>query len=152
MRALVWTIAVSTTMFVGASGGSAGEREIFVDLTNALQRIADVSTRRAAPPPAPEIVTHDFSLLGVVIAGETRLALIGRAAGSELLPVGASLAGYRLIDVEENQATFEGLRGERMVVRLQTGSGAGTAGQEDRGAQENARALMERGVAPVAPH
>jgi hypothetical protein len=144
MRALAWpAIAVSTAVLVCASVSSAAETDLFVDLTNALQRAADVSNRRAIPPLAAKTLTQDVSLLGVVIAGETRLALIGRAGGSELLPVGASLGGYRLIDVEENQATLESLDGERVVLRLQSGSGAGTAGvptqstgQAERDAQE----------------
>ncbi len=126
LRAVLWSlVALSASMIPASPASAASEHETFIDLTNALQRIADTSNRRALPPPPPpsQSSTQDFTLLGVVIAGNTRLALIQRGAGQELLPVGESVAGYRLIDVEENQATLEGQRGERLVLRMPTVGG-----------------------------
>jgi len=194
-------IAVSAGLLVGASAGSAcgasassaSDQGIFLDLTRALQNIAERSTRGPrSPADDPEVLTGtspgrgtEFILLGVVIAGETRLALVQLAAasseGPELLRVGASLAGYRLTEVEEQQVTLEGQHGDRVILRLQTGGGAvgetasseptgrvetpkrtdsgelgwteavrakedRRAAQDQRDAQEKARALMERGV------
>ena len=119
---------VSTAVLLAASISSAAERDLFVDLTNALQRAADMSNRTAVPAAPPKPLPRDVSLLGVVIAGETRLALLGSAAGSELLAVGASLGGYRLVEVEENQATLEGERGERIILSLQNGDAGAATG------------------------
>jgi len=118
-------------LLVGAPAGSAADQGIFLDLTHALQNATEMSTRRSLSPTNPEVLTRkstDFMLLGVVIAGETRLALVqltSSAGGPELLSIGGSLEGYRLIDVEENQVTLEGQRGERMILRRQIGGGAG---------------------------
>ena len=130
LRAVTWLlVAVSVGLLAGSPVSAASEAETFINLTNALQRLAEPSSRRSLPPPPSEAsthetVTHDFTLLGVVIAGNTRLALIQRTAGQELLPIGQTLAGYRLVDVEENQVTFEGQRGERLVLRMPTDGGA----------------------------
>ena len=123
----------SAGALVGTPVAAASDQEIFLDLTRALQNAAERSNRRSLSPADPGVLPqklpgHDFTLLGVVIAGETRLALIQLGAassgGPELLHVGGSLAGYRLTGVEEHQVTLEGQRGERLVLRLQTGSGA----------------------------
>jgi len=87
-------------------------------------------------PPTPDRFTQsspahgtDFVLSGVVIAGDTRLALLQDAsaspAGPQLLRVGSELAGYRLTDVQVDRVTLEGRGGTRMVVRLRAGGGAG---------------------------
>jgi len=145
LQAATWpVIAVWAGLLVGASAGSASgasasaasEQGIFLDLTRALQNVAEMSTRRSRSPADPEVLTEtspgrgiDFVLFGVVIAAETRLALIQDAAastgGPELLRVGGSLAGYRLTDIEEDQVTLEGQRGDRVILRLQSGGGAG---------------------------
>ena len=173
IRVVTWpVIAVSAGALASTPSAAATEQGIFLDLTNALQSVSDKSSQISLPPAPVETFTHDFTLLGVVIAGERRLALIQRAAGQELLSLGQSLAGYRLIDVEETQATLEGQRGDRIVLRLATGGGAGAvaaqpapssaasltelirakedrgATQAERNAQEKARALRERGASP----
>ena len=137
VRVATWPFtAVSAGLLVGAPAGFASDQGIFLDLNRALQNAAEMSTRRSFSPPNPEVLTQkspghetDFALLGVVIAGETRLALVQLAAASsgrpELLRVGGSVAGYRLTDVEERQVTLEGQRGERMILRLQIGGGVG---------------------------
>ena len=133
MRVHTWrVIAVSTGLLAGASVSSAAEPNLFLELTNAFERAAE-GTNRVPPPPLPSSVPstrapQDFTLLGVVKADEKQFALIGRATGTELIPVGASLAGYRLIEVGESQATFEGERGERMVLQLQNGEPGAAAG------------------------
>ena len=174
-RVVTWpAIAVSAGVLASTPAGAATEQGIFLDLTNALQSVSNMSSQISLPPAPVETSTHDFALLGVVIAGERRLALIQRAAGQELLSLGQSLAGYRLIDVEEAQATLEGQRGDRVVLRLPTGGGPGAvaaqpnpapssaasltelikakedraAKQAERNAQEKARALRERGASP----
>ncbi len=145
-------VGASAGFASGASAGSASDEGIFLDLTRALQNVAEMSMRRSLPPAAPEVRTQesptpetDFILLGVVIAGETRLALVQVAAassgGTELLRVGASVAGYRLTDVEENQVTLEGQRGDRVILQLQTGGGTvrETASSELTGRVETAK-------------
>jgi len=131
VRMATWPVIVVSGLLLGAPAGSASDQAIFLDLTRALQNAAEMSTRRSFSPADPEVLTQkstDFILLGVAIAGETRLALVQLTAssgGPELVAVGGSLGGYRLTDVEENQVTLEGQRGERMILRLQTGGGAG---------------------------
>jgi hypothetical protein len=119
-------IAVSASLLVGPAVATAGDQETFVNLTRALQNLA-VKTNPTSPPPpaaAPEILA-DFTLVGVVIAGETRLALVQPAGANsssrELLPVGAVLSGYRLTDIEEEQVTLVGPRGDLRILRLQAG-------------------------------
>lgn len=126
MHAITWpVVAASAGMLVSSPAHATSEQGVFLDLTNALQRVSEMSSRWSVPPAPPsETFTQDFTLVGVVIGGNTRLALIQRSAGSELFPVGGSVGGYRLIDVEENQATLEGQRGERIVLRLPAGGGA----------------------------
>ena len=134
-RTVTWpVIAVSTGVFTVSPAAAASEPGIFLDLTNALQRVSDMSSRTSLAPVPAETFSRDLTLIGVVIAGERRLALIQRAAGSELLPVGASVAGYRLIDVDENQATLEGPHGDRVSLRLPTGGGT-VAAQPASGAE-----------------
>ena len=124
-RAITWpVIAASAGVLVSSPADATSEQGLFLDLTNALQRVSEMSSRWSVLAPPSETFTHDFTLVGVVIGGNTRLALIQRATGSELFPVGGAVGGYRLIDVEENQATLEGQRGERIVLRLPTGGGA----------------------------
>jgi type II secretory pathway component PulC len=76
-----------------------------------------------------ETPPHGLTLLGVVIGADRRLALIQSAGHQEeLVPIGQSLAGYRLVDVEENQVTLEGQQGERIVLRMPTdGKASGPA-------------------------
>lgn len=125
-RKVVWAaIAVSAGCLAGAAVASASDLGTFVDLTNALRGIAESSSRKSLAPAAPEQVLPDFTLVGVIIAGDKRLALVQPAAttstGPELLPIGGVLAGYRLTDVAEQQVTFEGQHGERRILRLQAG-------------------------------
>ena len=125
---LLFTASAGT--LVGTPVAAASDQDIFLDLTRALQNAAERSNRRSLSPADPGVLPqklpgHDFTLLGVVIAGETRLALIQRAGGSELLPLGAALGGYRLTHIEEQRVTLESLGGEHVVLRLQTGGGAG---------------------------
>lgn len=115
-------IAVSG-MLAATPVEAASAQATFLDLINALQGIAEASSRWSVPVAPPETSSHDVTLLGVVIAGPTRLALIQRAAGQELIPVGAALGAYRLVDVRESQAMLEGPQGERLVLRLSTGGG-----------------------------
>ena len=121
----VWSaIAVSASLLAGAAVAAAGDLETFADLTRALQGLSDRTSQKSLPPTAPEVLA-DFTLVGVVIAGETRLALVqptGASSGSpELLPVGAVVGGYRLTDIGEEQVTLEGQHGERKILRLQAG-------------------------------
>ena len=126
-RGVAWLVlAASASVFAATPpAGAASEQELFLNLTHALQRASDMSAVGPVTPAVPEVFTLDFSLLGVVIAGPTRLALIQRAGGSELLPLGAALGGYRLTHIEEQRVTLESLGGEHVVLRLQTGGGAG---------------------------
>lgn len=126
-------IAVSVTFLVGTAVATADDLETFRNLTRALNAISERTNQTASPSPplraaVPEILA-DVTLVGVVIAGERRLALVqpaGASSGSpELLPVGAVVAGYRIIDIEEEQVILEGQRGERKILKLQTGGGAG---------------------------
>ena len=125
VRVATWSaLALSARLLVGAPAAVAADLETFLDLTNALQNAAELSNRRSFAPAAPaDPQVVDFALLGVVIAGKTRLALVQLASssGPELLPLGGSLGEYRLTDVEENQVTLEGQRGQRMILRLQIG-------------------------------
>ena len=132
-RAIAWsTIAVSTSLLVGAAVATADDLETFRNLNRALNGISE-RTNQTAPPSSPPRVAvpeilSDVTLVGVVITGERRLALVqpaGTNSGSpELLPVGAVVAGYRITDIEEEQVTLEGQRGERKILKLQTGGGA----------------------------
>ena len=126
-RGVAWPVLAASAGVLAATppAGAASEQELFLNLTHALQRAADMSAGRSVTPTVPEVFTPDFSLLGVVIAWQTRLALIQRAGGSELLPLGASLGGYRLTNIEEQHVTLQSLGGEHVVLRLQTGGGAG---------------------------
>ena len=129
MRVAAWlAIEVSASILVGAAVATAGDLETFVDLTRALNNIAEKSNERSMPRADPRVLPG-FTLVGVVIAGDKRLALVQSAEASslspELLPVGGVLAGYRLTDVEEEQVTLVGPHGDRKILRLQTGGGAG---------------------------
>src|SRR2546426_8896963 len=97
-RGVVWSVLAASAGVLSTTppARAASEQELFLNLTHALQRAAEMSAGRSVTPAVPEVFTRDFSLLGVVIAGQTRLALIQRAGGSELLPLGASLGGFRL--------------------------------------------------------
>jgi hypothetical protein len=124
---VTWSaIAVTASLLAVTAVATASDQETFANLTRALQNLAAKTNPTSPPPPvtAPEVLA-DFTLVGVVIAGETRLALVqptGTSSGSpELLPVGAVLGGYRLIDIEEEQVTLMGQRGERKILRLQAG-------------------------------
>jgi len=134
VRMATWPATVAG-LLVGVPLSFASDQGTFLDLVRALQNVAEISTQRAISPGAPDVVTSTMAaegtglnLLGVVIAGETRLALVQLAAtsssGPELVPVGGFVGGYHLTDVEENQVTLEGQHGERMILRLQTGGGA----------------------------
>jgi exosortase/archaeosortase family protein len=124
---IAWSaIAVSARLLAGPAVAAAGDPETFVNLTRALQNLAEKTNPTSSLPrvAAPEALA-DFTLGGVVIAGEIRLALVqsaGASSGSpELLPVGAVLAGYRLPDIEEEQVTLGGQRGERKLLELRAG-------------------------------
>jgi hypothetical protein len=54
----------------------------------------------------------------VVIAGDHQLAVLEDAAGAQLLPVGAWLAGYRIIGVQADRVTLEEGGGRQVTVRL----------------------------------
>lgn len=137
VRVTAWSaIVASTSLLVGAAVAAASDLGTFVDLTNALQNAfqknaAPMANPRPVSPADPEILA-DFTLVGVIIAGDKRLALVqptgASSGGPEMLPVGGVLAGYRLTDVEEQQVTLEGQHGERKILRLQTGGGAGGRG------------------------
>src|SRR5262249_33512187 len=120
-RALTGSVLAASGMLAAAPADAASVQATFVDLANALRGIAETSSQWSVLPAPAGTFTRDFTLLGVVIAGPTRLALIQRGAGQELLAVGASLGPYRLVDVEESQAVLEGPGGERFLLRLATG-------------------------------
>jgi hypothetical protein len=141
MRAATWrVVAVCAGLSMTAPVGYVSAQEVFLDLTRALQDMAERSARKSErqplPPTEPDRFTQnsfahgtDFVLSGVVIAGDTRLALLQDASasrgGPQLLRVGAELAGYRLTDVQVDRVTLEGRGGGRMIVRLQAGGGVG---------------------------
>jgi hypothetical protein len=141
VRAATWRVVAGCAgLFITAPAGCVSAQEVFLDLTRALQNVAERSAgkseRQPFPPTEPARFTEnspthgtDFVLSGVVIAGDTRLALLEDASanpgGPQLLPVGGELAGYRLTDVKVDRVTLEGRGGGRMIVRLQAGGGAG---------------------------
>jgi type II secretory pathway component PulC len=136
-NAALTVLAVAAGLTSGSPASAETEQQdLFNRLTEALRRVAEPSPiappgpalppSQIAPRPLPEPPTHNLTLLGVVIGGDTRLALIQSQGGQELVPVGQSLAGYRLVDVEENQVTLEGQGGERFVLRMPTDGGAGS--------------------------
>lgn len=133
-----WSVlAVSAgVLAMGEPARAASQQELFLELIHALQRASETrAPHQASAMPAepsvtsgaPEVFTPDLSLLGVIIAEPTRLALIQRAAGSELFALGASLGNYRLTAIEEEQVTLESQSGLRVVLRLPAGGGAGGA-------------------------
>ena len=138
VRAATWrAIAASAGLFMAEPIGHVSAQEVYFDLTRALQDMAERSSRRHQLPPtepdrsiwkSPDPGTG-FVLSGVVIAGQTRLALLEDASaspgGPQLLPVGGELAGYRLTDIQMDQVTLERRDGQRVRVRLQTGGGVG---------------------------
>lgn len=141
VRAATWRVVAGCAgLFMTAPVGCVSAQEVFLDLTRALQNMAEKSARKSElqpfPPTEPDRFTQDspahgtdFVLSGVVIAGDTRLALLQDASaspgGPQLLRVGAELAGYRLTDVQVDRVTLEGRGGGRMIVRLPAGGGAG---------------------------
>jgi hypothetical protein len=141
VRAATWrAVAGCAGLFMAAPVDCVAAQEVFLDLTRALQNMAERSARKSerqpSPPTEPDRFTRnslahgtDFVLSGVVIAGDTRLALLQDASaspgGPQLLRVGAELAGYRLTDVQVDRVTLEGRGGRRLIVRLQAGGGAG---------------------------
>jgi hypothetical protein len=141
LRVVSWfLLAVSAGLLWGSPASAQSNQELFNKLTEALRRAAEPSPNTPmtpTPPPSPNAPPrpvaaappHGLTLLGVVIGGERRLALIQSAGGQEeMVPVGQSLAGYRLVDVEETQVTLESQLGERIVLRMPTdGQTAGPA-------------------------
>jgi hypothetical protein len=145
-------VGASAAIAAGASAGATSDEGIFLDLTRARQNVAETPMRRSLPPADPQVRTQeppgrrtDFILLGVAIAGETRLALVqvaaGRSGRPELLRVGAFLEGYQLIDIDEHQVTLvEGQRGDRVVLQLQIGGRTvGDGSSEATGRVERAK-------------
>ncbi len=125
------------SLLVHAAVGAALGQGVYPDVGQALhnyvvESAARLGERQPPPPaepalPAPELSTHvaDFVLSGVVITAARRVALLQDPAanpgGVRFLAVGATLAGHRLIDVQEDNVTFEGRGGERTIVRLGAG-------------------------------
>lgn len=78
---------------------------------------------------ARESAAHvgNLVLVGVIIAGDRSLAVFtDSSAGpgaSEMVRVGGSLSGHRLIDIQVDRVTVETPGGERVTVRLAAGSG-----------------------------
>src|SRR5438552_18968050 len=68
-------------------------------------------------------------LVGVTIVGERRVALFKDArpgsGGARFLPLGATVAGYRLVDIPDDHVTLEGSDGERTILRLGAGAAVG---------------------------
>ena len=68
-------------------------------------------------------------LVGVTIVGERRVALFEDArpgsGGARFLPLGATVAGYRLVDIQDDHVTLEGSDGERTILRLGAGAAVG---------------------------
>src|SRR5260370_10366799 len=99
VRAATWRVVAGCAgLFITATAGCVSAQEVFLDLVRALQNVAErsagTSERQPFPPTEPARFTEnspthgtDFVLSGVVIAGDTRLALIEDASAS---PVGLS--------------------------------------------------------------
>jgi hypothetical protein len=128
VRLAVWS-TVATLVFASATAATAGDPETYANLIRALNGIAEKSTPQSLPSSDRQGLVG-FRLVGVVIAGERRLALVQpegtTSANPQVLPIGAVMAGYRLAEIEEEQVTLVGQRGERTILRLQTGGGVGS--------------------------
>jgi hypothetical protein len=76
----------------------------------------------------------EFLLLGVIIAENTRMALLqdttANPGGAQLLQIGGSLGGHRLTDVQPDRVTLEGKGGQQLIVRLGTGMGSPVQGAQ----------------------
>jgi hypothetical protein len=157
------------SLLVGAPVTCASAQGAPPDPIQAIKNAMDEAARRnelqQVPPgqpgvPAGELPAAElgFVLSGVVIAGETRLALLqGTAANSgpaRLLPVGTSLAGHRILDIQPDRVTLEGQSGEKVTVRLGAGGGPGT-GVPGSVTMANRQASLppvgEGGALPSAP-
>jgi hypothetical protein len=159
-RSSIPLLVACATLLAGASIDGAFAQVNTPDLGSALQKAMSDRQGRALPAPsvpipapsfpipapsaplpapsapperaarAPAAPTADFTLIGVVIAGPTRLALLqeGKAkhSGAHLLRIGASLGGLKLTDVQEDHVTLEGSGGERVTVRLSADAGSGS--------------------------
>jgi hypothetical protein len=127
----------STSLLAGAPG-SAIAQGASPDPGRALQEFLSRSAARRSetqplspilPVPGSPAEPPDFALVGVVIAGEYRLAVLEDTVGAQLLPVGAWLASYQIIDVQADRVTLEGHGGKRVTVRL---GGSGLAPSDER--------------------
>ncbi len=133
-----WAVVGCAGVLVGAPAVFA--QEAAIDLGNALRnlsleqaarqsRLPVVSPPAALPGPT-SAASAPFVLLGVVIAEDRRLALLQPAQAADtaqLVPLGGSFEDHRLIDVQLDHVMLEGRGGDRFLVRLALGHGAGGA-------------------------
>jgi hypothetical protein len=120
-RRLAWHLfVVTTSIVVGTTAAAASDPRVLVDLTNALRAASTTPSETPRPAPAGSAL-EDAALLGVVITGSSRRALIQRRATYDFLTLGESRDGYRLVDVQETHATLEGQGGDRFTLRLSAG-------------------------------
>jgi hypothetical protein len=138
-RSRVPLLVACATLLAGASVDGASAQVNTLDFGKTLQKaLTDRNGRELPAPPAPperaaaapSVPSTGFTLVGVVIAGPTRLALLQEArakhGGAHLLRIGASLGGLQLTDVQADHVTLEGSGGERVTVRLNADAGAGS--------------------------
>jgi hypothetical protein len=143
--ALLGLTSLLTTVAAGRASGQDQRQDLANALQNLFRSASPQGNESPAPPVAPpagaaprpgvpgrEGATRgpDFVLLGVVIAGDRRLALLGDGAGgpggSQLLHVGDTFRQHRVADVQPDRVILEGGGGERVIVRLGAGLGLGS--------------------------
>jgi hypothetical protein len=169
-RSTVWTIkglAIlgCASLLTGAPVSDTSAQEVPPDPVQAIKSVLDQAARRSElqheVSGQPGIPTREspsselgFALSGVVIAGETRLALLQKTTANSgpprLLPVGASLAGHRITDVQPDRVTLETASGQRVMVKLRVGGGVET-GVSSSVTTANRQALPPAGDGAALP-
>jgi hypothetical protein len=137
-------LAIAAGALAAPFVGRAHAQPAGADLGGVLQNLFRSSSGGAegpsAPPPVPvrrgpgqpgdaaSPAGAELVLLGVVIAGDTRMALIQdeTAHGSRLLRIGETMGSHRLAGVQPDRAILQGSGGEQLVLRL--GAGLSVAG------------------------
>jgi hypothetical protein len=96
---------------------------------SALAPPAQAAGAPSSPVSLPAAPLAQFVLLGVVIAGETEMALLQEPGqvGARFVQVGESVAGYRLAGVRADRVTLAGPHGDQIVL-LGVGSAPGGGG------------------------
>ena len=121
-----WAVIGCAGVLVGAPTVFA--QEAAIDIDNTLRNLSlEQAARQSRLPVVSPAASEPFILLGVVIAEDRRLALLQPAQAADaaqLVPLGGSLEGHRLIDVQLDHVTLEGRGGDRFLVRLASGHDA----------------------------